>query len=341
MILLLVLLVIAVIFFFVIRNGKSKTTKKTAKVENSKDKNALDKEIQNISTNNVKIIVWRSMGEDLVAQVGKPIIAEERKDENNNLLVIHEEANFKEDFNFSIDRVYEIMNFSLKLQNKTNREKAIELKKEMKIQEALLIDLDIDIDKNKEFNYRDEEVKLKQLKIFYDSLLKEKKGNYMRLGEGGIRQYEFIAIDGILYPYFFGSKRFRVYPDLTIKKKIFNHENSIFQKETAILQQGILNWIMIVVMGLGILMCGMGGFMMYKGYYKVSDISLQANQGAITCTNTLAQLQSQYGGVIQEYMSAKQTEIQNIKNDEVDINNNAINNAIQGAINIDPSKITR
>jgi len=296
-----------------------------------------DKEISNVNTNLIKVCIFRPLSDGLVAQVGDPILCEERKDENNNLLVINEQKKFKEDFSFSIDRVYEIMNFSLKVQNKTKAEKIAIINKAIGEQEKLLNTLDTDTESNKYSNYCDEELKLRQLNIFKDSLRRESTGNYMRLGKGGIRQYELIAIDGILYPYFFGSKRFRVYPDLQVKKKIFNHENSVFRNETSALQKGMLNWITVITLIIGLVMMAGGGFMMSHAYSKNTHITEAANKGAITCNNVMSSMVEAGGETFIEYIRDKKTQKQN------NINNEKQSNTIQTPDNIvvDPTKLIK
>lgn len=307
-------------------------------IANDKTAKTKDSEIQNLSTNQLKIFIFRSISDGLVAQVGDPIIATEKKDSNNTLLAINEEANFKEDFNFSVDRVYEIMNFSLKMQNKTKKEKAVILEKKIKNQEELILSIDDDVKLNERYNYRDEELKLRQLKVFYNSLRKESTGNYMRLGKGGIRQFEFVVIDGILYPYFFGGKWFRVYPDLLVKKKIFNHENTVFKNETAALQKSIFGWINVITLIIGLVMIAIGGGMMSHAYSKNSEVTIDANKGAITCTNTLATMNTAYGGIVSEYLNIKRAEAESIKKSENPINNIP---SVSSIINVDPTQITR
>lgn len=315
--------------------GKKKQKEEdTPSVEKETKKSKKQKEeAQNINTNKLKIVIFRYMGEDLAVQVGKPIIAEEKKDSNNNLLAINEGANFKEDLNFSVDRIYEVMNFSLKMQNKTNNEKALILKEEIKKQEELLLEIENTPEMNANHNFRDEELKLKQLKIFYDSLRKEKKGNYMRLGEGGIRQFEFVAIDGILYPYFFGAKRFRVYPDLLVKKKIFNHENTVFKNETAALFQNTMNWMLVVLYIIAVVLIVANVMVGYWTWDKSSDMDIAINRGSETCLNALGTFTANYGTALNDYMKYKssqtinQTKTTNIIKNEIPI------------INIDPNKL--
>lgn len=313
----------------------SKDKKKDPKQGEEKD-TARDKEIGNVNTKLVKVIIFRPLSEGLVSQVGSPIICEERKDNDNNLMVINEVNKFKENFSFSIDRVYEVMNFSLKMQNKTKKEKLLIISKAITTQEELLDTIDSDVKENATYNYCDEELKLRQLNIFKDSLRRESQGNYVRLGQGGIRQYEMIVVDGILYPYFFGSKFFRVYPDLLVKKKIFNHENTVFKNETSALQKGILNWITVITLIIGLVMIVIGGLMMSHAYTKNSEITADANKGAIICSNAMASMVEAGGETFVDYIKVQNIEKQN------NINEKKQSTTIQtpSSIIIDPTKIT-
>ena len=306
---------------------------KDPKQDNTQN-NQEDKKISNVNTNLIKVKIYRPISEDLVAQVGEPIICEEKKDENNNLLVINNEKNFKEDFSFPIDSVYEIMNFSLKLQNKKKSEKIRIIDEAIKEQENLLNEINADVELNAKYNYNDEELRLRRLNIFKDSFKKETKGNYMRLGKGGIREYELISIDGILFPYFFGSKLFRVYPDLQVKKKIFNHENSVFRAETSALQKGIMNWITVITLIIGLVMMAGGGFMMSHAYTTNTEVTEMANKGAITCSNTMASMVETGGESFIEYINTER---------EKNINNKQQSNIIErpNDIVVDPTKIIK
>ncbi len=319
------------ISFKKISTKKSKTSPEPQKQKGDDKK---DKEQSQSTTNLIKVIIWRPMGGGLLGQVGEPIICEERKDNNNNQLVINDEKGFKEDFNFNKDRIFETLEFKLNLQNqKTKVERSVILTTAITTQTTLCNEISSDVNKNKQYNALDERLKLRQLKVLKESLQMETVGNYMKLGNGGIRQFEFVAIDGVLYPQFFGTKFYRVYPDLLIKKKIFNQENTIFRNEVGSLQKDILNWMTIITIAIGLIMMGVGGWMMKHAYGKNSEMTLIANQGALSCTNTLASINANYGVIIGDYQRLKKSE-QNTNDIKQEIPNTNI-----GGISIDPSKI--
>ena len=320
------------VLFLKIKKARAKTKAPNKPKEEGDDKK--DETLAQTNTNLIKVLIFRQLSDGLVAQIGHPIMCVEKPDDHTNLMVTNDEKRFKEDLNFQKDRIFEVLSFSNKLQNKTKKEKSNILSTSIQEQEDLVNKIATDVKLNADYNAQEEKLKLRQLKVLRSSLQMETRGNYMRLGTGGIRQYEFVAVDGILYPYFFGSKWYRVYPDLLVKKKIFNQENTIFRNEVAGLQKGIMNWIMVITLVIGLLLCTVGGVMMYHAYYKTADITLTANQGALSCTNTLAKINENYAGIIFDYQDLKQKDIESIKNTELP--NNVIGNIIA-----DPSKITK
>lgn len=322
---------LALYIFWKIKKAMNKS--KTPKLEKEVGDDKVDTKAGKTSTNLMKVVLWRSLSDGLVAQVGEPIICEERPDENNNLMVINEEKRFKEDLNFQKDRIFENLEFTLRTQNKSKSEKAAILDKKIRAQEDLINQIETDVNMNAKYNGNDEELKLRQLKVLRSSLQMETSGNYMRLGKGGIRQYEFVVVDGILYPYFFGGKWYRVYPDLLVKKKIFNQENTIFRNEIGNLQKNILNWMVVISLAIGVIMMAGGGWMMQHAYGQNSEVTMVANQGALSCTNTLAKINENYGTIINDYQTLKTQQIESIKSPEIPSTN-------IGGIVIDPSKIT-
>jgi len=321
---------LAVWIFLKIKKGMSKSKTPKPPVEEGDKK--VDPKSAQTSTNLLKVMIFRPLSDGLVAQVGDPIMCEEKPDPNNNLIVMNEEKRFKEDFNFNQDRIFEMLTFSLQKQKKNKKDKLTIITNAIKIQEELVNSIATKVKENETYNALDEKLKLRQLKVLRESLQMEVTGNYMRLGKGGIRQYEFVVIDGILYPYFFGSRWYRVYPDLLIKKKIFNQENTIFRNEVGNLQKNIMNWLIIIVLVIGMLMVAGGGWMMKHAYSQNSEMTLIANQGAISCTNTLAKINDNYGTIIEDYQGLKMKESENIISPELP-------NINMGGIKIDPSKI--
>lgn len=326
---------LAIVAFLVYKLKTSVIKNKDPKPNKEEGDDKTDPETSQTGTNLMKVLIWRDMGGGIVTQVGDPIMCVEKSDEHTNLVVQNEMKNFKEDFNFQQDRIFETLQFSLKTKGKNNAQKKILINKAIKTQEQLVNDLKTEVEKNVDYNYNDESQKLRQLKVLRAALQMETRGNYMRLGKGGVRQFEFVAIDGILYPYFFGSEWYRVYPDLLIKKKIFNQENTIFRNEVGNLQKNILNWLMIIGLVVGLIMMGLGGWMMKHAYSQNSEMTLIANQGAISCTNTLAGINANYGTIIQDYQQLKNKQTESIKNTQ-----NPITNIGGGSgLIIDPSKI--
>lgn len=310
----------------VVNNQDKKTDKKSDK-KNPEEINL---------TNKIKVIIYRELSAGLFGQVGKPFIVEEKKDANNNLIAINEEQNFKEDFNFSRDNIFDSIELALGISGANKKTKLVKLNEMIKNQKELLENIEKDVTKNSKYNYPDEELKLDKLKLLKESLRKERVGNYMRLGEGGIRQVELVSVDGILFPYFFGAVNMRAYVDLTTKKKIFNQENTIFRNEVGGTQKNVLNWLLIIGFVIGFLLIGLGAWMIKYGYDKTEEVTLVANQGAIACTNALATINQNYALMIDDYKDLK-TSQQNANN----INNQNPNTNSGGGIIVDPTKLIK
>ena len=295
-----------------------------------KQKQKEKENLEEISTNTIKIRIFRSVGSDLVTKVAE-FTAQEVLDENNSLIVINEDYKFKEDFGFQKDRVYESMELQLKLKNKDKRTRYELITKAIQEQEKLIEDLETNSDKNKDYNYQDEVLKLRQLRVLRDSVKKETNGSYMRLEKNGVKCYEFLSIDGILKPYFFGSTDLRVYPDLQTKKKLFNSENTIFQNEHNI--GGYINWVSIILIGIAVLFVFGNAFWSFQLYSKSSEIGMEINQGALICSNSLAEIHRTYGVVLQDFINIRREEREN----NININDNNINSGIV----LDPNIIGR
>lgn len=321
-------------------NGKTLRKIKVKDEEGNIKEQEVEEENQSkINTNQIKISIWKKISPTLYAQAGKEFYAFERTDNNTNTIVINEEKMFKEDFNFSIDRVYEILKYDLKLMNKNKAEKLNILNAKIKKQQELLDKINSDVDLNENHNFNDEELKLNQLKVYHNHIKYESNGNYMRLATGGVRYYELVAIDGYLMPFFYGADYHRASPDTTTKKKIFNQENTIFKMEQSALDKN-LPLASLITLGVGLILAvaGVGG--LWFGFSKNTEITQQANQGAITCADTLSYITQNYGSMVTEYIDIKRIEQKESEKDTSNINNQNNNNNIGlgDIININPNK---
>ena len=304
---------------------KNKTKKKTE--EQKKE------DIENISVNLVDVKIYRIIGKDLYS-LASEFQATEKTDNNTNRITINEEKHFKEDTNFSKARIYETLYSNLELESLTYKEKVLLLTNKIDTQKKFLKTFDTDkevtrIELNSKYNFEDEEVKLDQLRVLKDSLKYSKLGSYMRLGARGVRTYEFVSNDGVLYPFVFGGKFPRAHPDLTVKKKIFNQENTIFKFQTGLdKHKNIFLWMAIVF----ILICGLwslgNGFWTYKVMIANRDIEFRINEPSLSINNAMATMTNTYGIVIEDYLELRRDEIEILKKNENTINSKSNNNVI-------------
>lgn len=277
---------------------KKKNKLKEAKEVNLDKATSKEHETQQSVSSAIKVKVYRSTGGGGLSLAAK-FQATERQDKNTNLFAINEEKRFKEDLDFTTDRVYDWINTDLALNGKKTSIKAEKVKEKIKAQEKVIKDIEGDVKLNAKYNFPDEEKKLKQYKIFLESLKKDKRGTYMLYEESGIRTYYFKSVDGILYPYWWGENAMRVDPDLTTAKKIFVHENMIFKNEHSKFQTAF-NWTSIIMLVIGVLFLIGGAWLTYGHTEDMYSMAADVNEGNIKCTNTLALCTEKY-----EFLSSK------------------------------------
>jgi hypothetical protein len=298
----------------------------------NKTKEKKKEETKHVSASKVYVKVYRKLGKELYSLAAE-FEAVETNDKDTNRITINQEKMFKEDTNFTLNRVYENLYYNLELEGKEYKKQAELLKNKIKEQKSFLKKFESDdeqerIKLNTKYNFPDEELKLTQLNVLQESLKYQKLGTYVRLGKGGVRTYEFVSIDGVLYPFIFGGKYPRAHPDLTVKKKIFNQENTIFKQQTGLDQNKTLMWMIIIFIGICMLWsCGLG-FWTYKNWQESNNLDLKINGAGITCNNNMATLSSKWTIVIDDYLELRKSEIEILKKNENDININNNNNNI-------------
>lgn len=279
-----------------------------------------EEEVKKVNTNEVHIKIFRDLGKGLYAQAAE-FKAAEKPDANTNLIASNEDARFKEDLNFVKDRVYEILEYELELQDKDLKEKAKILDQKIKEKQDFIKKFETNdeekkIELNTNYNFQDEELRLRQLRVLRDSLKYQKLGNYVRLGQNGIRTYEFLSLDGVLYPFVFGGKYPRAHPDMTINKKIFNQENTIFTQQMGLNLNKALTWMTVVFIAICMVWSGALGFWTYKNMKWSDEMDLRVNQNGMVCNNAMATLVQKYGGIVNDYYDLKKDEIEILKKNE-------------------------
>lgn len=268
------------------------------KKKDIKKRQTISDNLESTTNNKIQIKVYRQVSQGLLG-LAAVIDAVEKKDNNDNLFAINEEKNFKEDLDFTIDRVYQTMNIELGLINKNRTDKLTIIAKKIREQTELVTSIHKEMAMNEKYNLEDEELKLKQLRILADNVKrKDDHGAYCKL-ENGIRVYSFTVIDGILYPEFHGTTNHRSHPDLTVKKRIFNHEKKIFADENGAPTTKLI-MLGIILCGIGALMVIIGGVLNYVYLSNSNDINARINAAPLKCSNTLASCTQAYSELYQK-----------------------------------------
>lgn len=310
-----------------------KTHKRNFKVKNIlKKKDKKKEEDEKVTSNSVKIEIYSKISEDLMGLKAE-FFAIENNDKDTNRVTTNEDKFFKENLAFSRDVTLDALEYTLEIEQKSKKEKLVILDKKIKEQKELIRKFeqepkDGEENINAKYNYENEYLKLRQLNVIRDGLKKAKRGAYMRL-KNGIKTFEFVGVDGVLYPYFFGGNFYRAYPDFEIKKKIYNREQTLLDQQMKVGKEGMMNWIYIFATVLVVSIMLNVGF----GYFlwdSSQDRNMEINQAGINCNNAMASISNTYGDVVTEYFELKAREMESIKS------NQNPNNNIDNSISITP-----
>lgn len=302
---------------------------------------ASNEEQKDINSNKVKVTIYEYMSKDLMRWVDEMIV-EEKPDEVNNKLVMSSNGNFKEDFNFSIDRVFETLEYELNFKNKKLQEKESILNKAIEEQEKLVYGIKVrDENYFGKYNLLDSELKLRQLRVMKDCLRLDSKGNYVRIGKGGVREYELVVEDGILYPLHFGSRGYRVNPDLRVKKKVFNSESVIFKNEWGNYFNKLVETSTIILMICSIVVLILGGIAVWFAFTQISQPYQELQVVADRQASVIASINDIYGQELLAYLrnSSRVSSINTQEQNANNINTPNPNLNIGGVINVNPNQI--
>ena len=262
-------------------------------------------------SNLVKVRVYHEVSQGIPSLMIEKILPISY-DNNWNVTIEDKDINFKEDFEFKKDAQLNNLIFALKLDGKKKSRQGEILDNAIKEQKEILHKFEEDPENmNKKYNFQDEHLRLKQYRVLKDELLKTNKGSYMRI-EKGIKTYEFMNDEGILYPYWFGTSPYRIVVDFSVKKKIYNSELTILNKQNDFLNQ-FAQWGNVIL--IGILVIGIIGnmFWTYHNYSKSAEFEIKISQAGIDCNNAMSSMVKNYGGIVEDYIKVKKQEISEIE----------------------------
>lgn len=235
------------------------------KFKNPFKKEDKDKQ-KKLSENVVRINVKRSVG-------GLPYtIAEfdaiQDSDGSNNLILVNESANFKDDVEIVQDKVFSDLTLTLDLHKLSIEEKVTKLGEVIAKQETLIRSIDAGCIKKRStteegkeeivkvrVNLIDEEMKLKRYRVLLDHITKYPEGSYEEIDVDGRKRVNYLYKAGVLYPYNIGTAKVTMYPDITSKRKIYKTEQDIIDQEFINDQKGFMSgWKQYLWIGLIALM---------------------------------------------------------------------------------------
>ncbi len=265
--------------------------------KNKKNKNkeigvSNEETINKINHNSIRVKIWKKFSSDTYFEVAR-FVAKESKKLDGSLQAENENFKFKEDLNFQVDDVFKILAIELELENKEIKEKRLILKDKIIKQKQLLRDLKVNIEKNEEHNFIDEEYKLKVYMTLFDSLKGKGRGSYVRVEKDGMRVYEFETVDGMLKPFYIGATDNYLQTDKTLKIKHYIRQDQIHKEQMnqmnlpKVSSKTIL-WLVTI---LGIMIIGN----MFWGYYnsvKGDEIERRGSQPYEIATRSIAQCAS-------------------------------------------------
>lgn len=198
----------------------------------------------------IHIVIKRNMGR--TPEIVGEFDAVQERDDNFNFVAVNEDYNFKEEIDFSKQKIIEFMKYKLGLKDMKKSEKTKELDKNIKYIDEKLKELKNgkvkDDDKlpdrikmgNKEsdehgyvrVNKIDLENEKTNLQVIKYAVENEGEGSYEIINAEGKRQLEFCVSEGVLYPYFHrtnvddNGNTLTTYPDITTRRKFYKESSN-------------------------------------------------------------------------------------------------------------------
>jgi hypothetical protein len=259
---------------------------------------------KNINETVVKISVKRPVGEGFPVTIAEFEAIQER-DSSNNLILVNEDNNFKEDVDVVQEQFMSDLANTLDLHRCDNEEKITKLRSLIEKQEKLLNSISegyikkeiVNDKKEKEIvkvkvNEIDERLKLKRYQVFLEDLEHGGEGSYEELTIDGYRHYSYLYKSGILYPYKILKSKAHYYADVTSKRKIYKTEQDLIDQEYMNDNKGFLSgwkqYLWIALIALLIVANVYGSVKLYQAYANFDESTMvrlmdQAEGSAIKC----------------------------------------------------------
>jgi len=265
----------------------------------NKKKKKDSKDTNKVSSTLINVKVFSALGGDLRTLKASYSAVEQRND-FGELVSINDKFNHDQDVDFYMESIYREMQVLLDFRSKSSEQKTKTLNSRIHKQEKLIFYLDKVPELNAFYNYQDEWAKLRDYRILRNYLKIDEHGSYFYI-DGGVRTYEFDAIDGFLIPRWHGNDTYSSYPDHTRTKKIKIQEDLIFQREMAsrrfdIKLMGYAGMFFLANM----ILLGVLGYGYYLGYDKLSNIDNEAIMASKECLQNTVDVNNQFSSIIKD-----------------------------------------
>ena len=201
------------------------------------------KEDKSIKAPLVRIEVKRLLGNSVPYTIAR-FDAIQDKDPDGNLVLINEDANFKDDVEITQNKLIQKLHYTLDLHSLDDTAKKEKVQKRIdeqdrfvkSIKEGYVIkkvknEQGIEEEKKVKVNKIDEENKLEQYKVFLDTLTNSGEGSYEEIDLDGVKKVSYLLKEGVLYPYKLIKANGNLYPDISVDRKVYKAEQDLIDKE--------------------------------------------------------------------------------------------------------------
>lgn len=293
----------------------------------------------NISSAEVRVVIKRMLGKVPVTIAS--FTATQQRDEVKNLVLVSAENDFKEDMNFTQQKIIDSMKTALEVSNISSEEKAKKLREKVENQNALIRSIKegyayvktknkVTGEEKKEkvkVNYIEEENRLKLYKLLEFHYKHYGEGSYEEIDNDGFRRITFKFQEGIFYPYYFCDDSTTIYADMTSKRKIYKQEQDLIDLDYLNENKHFLSgWKGIAVLAFCLLFLFGNMFYSYKLHNmynqwdesNIADLIDKAEGSALNCAYYYATIGEETATFINS-MNNNNKEVENNTTNKIDL----------------------
>ena len=204
---------------------------------------------EKLTSDSVRIRIKRLMANKVPVTIAT-FIAEQKKDENFNVILEGDDGRFKQELSIMKERVIDILKSKLELRGYSQEKKLQIINQKIREQEDRIKKIEKgeiiyregisekDLEKLKKdnpdavkVNIINERNKLKHYKVLKYIVENEGDGSYEEIDVDGMRCMSFLSKDGDLIPIFHNASKVSMYEDIASKKKFYKQEQDKIELE--------------------------------------------------------------------------------------------------------------